>query len=299
MKLTYIIMAHKLPEQLVRLVQRLDTPDATFLIHVDRKTDDGIYRQILHSLEGRNNVYFLERRRVYYCDFTHVAVALGALREQRELGIPFDYVLLLTGQDYPTRSGAQLQAYLAAHAGRSFMEYFPLPEKRWGVEDGGISRFTHWHWNIRGRELEFPHAYGPLKAIPMPVRRALLQHLPAYRKLPGDLTVFGGGAYWSLTRECIEYVEKYTAEHPQFVRFFWHARIPEEMFFQTILLNSPLRHTIVNDDLRYIAWTQSRHPVILRSDDYEKVRESGKLFARKFDLTIDAAILDMIDGSAP
>jgi hypothetical protein len=299
MKLTYIIMAHKLPEQLVRLVQRLDTPDATFLIHVDRKTDDGIYGQAVDSLGGYKNVHFMKRRRRYYGDFDHVAITLDGLCDQREFGIPFDYVLLLTGQDYPTRSGAQLQAYLAKHPGQSFMEYFPLPEKRWGVEDGGTNRFAHWHWNIRGLEFEFPHAFGPLRAIPLPLRRSLLENFPVHRKLPDGLSFFGGGAYWSLTRRCIEYVEKYIEGHPQVVKFFQYTRIPEEMFFQTILLNSPLRHTIVNDDLRYIAWTRSRHPTILRSDDYEKVRDSGKLFARKFDQTIDAAILDMIDESAP
>ena len=54
---------------------------------------------------------------------------------------------------------------------------------------------------------------------------------------------------------------------------------------------------IINTYLTYLEWPidYSGHPKILAKNDFEKIRESEKLFARKFDMTIDSDILDMID----
>ncbi|NJN99140.1 MAG: hypothetical protein HC875_36125 [Anaerolineales bacterium] len=73
--------------------------------------------------------------------------------------------------------------------------------------------------------------------------------------------------------------------------------MPDELFFQTVLLNSPLRDTIVNDDLKHIQWSTptSAHPDIFSKEDFEKLNRSPKLFARKFDTKHDTVILDLID----
>jgi hypothetical protein len=64
-KLAYIISAYKLPEQLRRLVETLATDTSSFVIHVDKKTDDGTYRRMVSSLDQLGNVHFLERHRSY------------------------------------------------------------------------------------------------------------------------------------------------------------------------------------------------------------------------------------------
>ena len=73
--------------------------------------------------------------------------------------------------------------------------------------------------------------------------------------------------------------------------------MPDEIFFQTILLNSPFQRMAVNDNLRYIEWPNpdSGSPVILCKGDFGKLISSPKLFARKFDVTVDADVLDLID----
>jgi hypothetical protein len=54
----------------------------------------------------------------------------------------------------------------------------------------------------------------------------------------------------------------------------------------------------VNDNLPYIEWNDlnSGSPAILRNADLEKLIASSKLFVRKFDVTIGADVLDMING---
>jgi hypothetical protein len=68
------------------------------------------------------------------------------------------------------------------------------------------------------------------------------------------------------------------------------------MFFETILMNSPLKSRVVNDSKRYVDFTRKeRHPKILTKDDLENMKKSGKFFARKFNLAVDKDILDIID----
>jgi hypothetical protein len=58
----------------------------------------------------------------------------------------------------------------------------------------------------------------------------------------------------------------------------------EEIYFQTILLNSKYINNIINDNLRYIDWDSGRggYPAFLDKTDYEKIKHSNKIFARKF-----------------
>jgi hypothetical protein len=86
---------------------------------------------------------------------------------------------------------------------------------------------------------------------------------------------------------------------PDIVGFFRHTYIPDELFFHTMLLNSPMRDTVVNENLRFIAWDPGRpNPRTLVRGDLEVLRRSGKLFARKFDPLVDGDILDSLDQEA-
>jgi hypothetical protein len=111
------------------------------------------------------------------------------------------------------------------------------------------------------------------------------------------LEPFGGSSYWCLARDCIEYVHRFVHENRAFVNWFKTVDVPDEIFFQTILMNSSLAVNLVNDDLRYMEWPvpDSGSPSILRVEAFERFIRSPKLFARKFDASIDAQVLDRID----
>ena len=127
MKIAYIISAYKYPEQLIRLISRLNSETNNFFVHVDKKTDSKIYYQVADSLRHFSNVYFLERHKCYWGDFSHVNATIKGIEEIFSRSIPFDYVFLLTGQDYPIKSNSQIEKFLIENQRKSFMEYFPLP----------------------------------------------------------------------------------------------------------------------------------------------------------------------------
>lgn len=45
----------------------------------------------------------------------------------------------------------------------------------------------------------------------------------------------------------------------------------EEIYFQTVLMNSRLKGTIINNNLRYIDWSNKNPPKILQDIDFEKI----------------------------
>jgi hypothetical protein len=272
LRLAYIISAyHRLP-QVARLVRRLNAEGARFFVHVDKKTDDGAYASLESSLEDLPAVHFLDRHTCHWGGFGHVRATLKGIDELVKRGDPFDYAILLTGQDYPIKPNEHIERFFETQRPKSFLGFSPLPSESWSPR-GGLDRIEYRHLRLYGH-----HLRSPLK-----------------RPFPSGVRPYGGGAYWCLSRDCIEYVARFVVRRPDVVSFFRHVDIPDEIFFHTILLSSELRDTIVNDNLRYIDWTQGRRPAILRARDLEALRASPKLFARKFDMDQDETVLDLID----
>jgi Core-2/I-Branching enzyme len=140
MKIAYIVLAHQLPNQFVRLVHRLQTDNAAFFIHIDKKTDRETYRKMISPLLHYENIYFIERLPRYYGDFNHLRATLNGIRQILDSGMHFDYVVLLTGQDYPIKNNRIIEKTLQEGGACSYMEYFKLPSEHWEGENGGIDR---------------------------------------------------------------------------------------------------------------------------------------------------------------
>jgi hypothetical protein len=295
MNVAYVISAYKLPSLLVRLVRRLDAPGTSFFIHVDAKTSAGEYRAMTEPLADRENVQFLPRHPCYWGDFGHVRATLKGMAALLESRRPFDYVVLLTGQDYPLRSNAAIAEALRQADGRVLMRASPLPNQHWS--EGGMDRIEHWHFRFRGRPLSFPGA--PFRSAAANAAWSLpARVLRLRRRFPGGLQPYGGSSYWSMPADCVPYVLETVSRDPGFAEFFQHVHVPDEIFFHTLVMNSPFRDRVSADDLRYHDWEAGAdHPGILTIADFEKLMRSGKLFARKFDPTVDAAVLDRIDRS--
>ncbi len=220
-RIAYIILAHKLPEQLVRLVRRLNTATTSFLVHFDKKADAESYRRMTEPLSRYENVHFLDRHARYYGDYNHVKATLEGIQKLSALGIQYDYVVLLTGQDYPIKSNSQIQRALQESGGQSFLEYFSLPnEEHWETGNGGLDRVYYWHLHWRGWEFAFLKKNRYLEPMPDWLWSALSAIFPIKRDFPWDFKLFGGSAYWCLARDCVEYINNFMRRNKAFVKVF-------------------------------------------------------------------------------
>ena len=302
MRIAYIISAYKLPILLIRLVHRLHTPTSIFIIHVDRRTDNNQYREIVSGLGHLGNVIFLKRHNCHWGDFGHVRATLKGLGYLSDHKINFDYVCLLTGQDYPIKSNAYIEAFLQCSSGKEFVSYYPFPNPSWTATGGGLRRIEQWHFRFL---TDWPFRFlDPF--VHLPSRREFRSKIKSAiyssinmmfskRTLPGNMRPFGGPGYWCITRECAEFVNTFVNANPKFVKFFKYVDIPDEVFFHTIILNSTFAQNVINDDLRCIDISGRYGPRIWQKRDLEMLTQSKGLIARKFDTAVDSEILDLID----
>jgi hypothetical protein len=275
MRIAYVVVAHKNSEQVVRLVRRLATDQATFVVHVDRKASATVDANIRSGTRAVADVHFVKRDRCFWGGFGMVRAVLRSIDYIIDQEVPFEYVVLLSGQDYPLRSPGEIELFLRNSGGRSFMQVARLPTPFW--QEGGLPRIEKVHLISYGR-LRF-HLRVPWR-----------------RQIPGGLTPYGGEAWWCFARPVVQYIHEFVECHRPFVRFFHHVLHPDEVFFQTIVMNSPLADSVVDDHLRYVDWSTDPGPAVLRASDFEKLTHSAKLFARKFDETMDSEILDLLDN---
>ncbi len=300
-KIAYIILAHKLPELLVRLVERLDSPRALFLIHVDRKTRPEVFGRMRRPLAGRENVTFLPRHVHHWAGWGHVRASLKGIFHLVRNRVDFGYAALLTGQDYPIKPRHEIESFLAAGGTREFLYLSPMPRSDWG-EGGGMERIETWNFHFQGKMRRFPGkerfdsrlltwAWAHVNRTWQPRREFLTGFEP-----------YGGHCYWCLTRECIEYVHDFVVSNPHFVRFFRWTWAPDHFFYSTIVGNSRFKVHATLDNLRYVDWDRDRArasgrhpPAVLETGDLPRLAGSNALFGSKFDLEIDAEVLDAID----
>jgi hypothetical protein len=274
-RIAYVVSAYKNPRHLSRLIRRLQTGSETsFLVHVDRKTDEATFRAMLAGVADVDNIRFLPRHSCHWGGFGHVRASLKGLRELAREGEP-DYVILLSGQDYPIKSNAFIREFLERGEGQSFFLHFPLPTENW--RRGGLDRLQDWHIRYHGLHIR----------------------LPLHRRLPGGLRPWGGSAYWIASRSALRTIIHFLESNPRYEHFFKHVDIPDELFFQTLLLNSPEAERCVDFRLHYTEWSREPAPAILVKDDLPHLLDSSCLFARKFDAAIDSEILDLIDEQLP
>jgi hypothetical protein len=103
-----------------------------------------------------------------------------------------------------------------------------------------------------------------------------------------------------LSRKLCEYI-CYSPEVKRFKRFYRHTFIPDEGFFQTVIMNTNYEGTFVNDDKRTIVWvpigTIKLRPKDFTSKDAKFLIASQGLYARKFDETVDAGILSILESN--
>ena len=108
MRLAYLILAHNTPNHLCRLVRALNSPNAVFFIHVDRKSTIRSYRDSL----SQPKVTFLEDRvDVYWDGFSRVDATIKLINESLNCSPESGYLVLLSASDYPLRSPTYIEDF--------------------------------------------------------------------------------------------------------------------------------------------------------------------------------------------
>lgn len=140
--LNYLILAHKNPAQVTRLIRALRTDATWFYVHVDRNAAIGPFQRLLAAEE---NCYLVEpREKGTWGDLGIVYATLHALRQVVADGRT-GHCVLLSGQDYPIKSNDHIAQHFARHPSASFVKATSLPDSMW--DHGGRDRLEYYKFN--------------------------------------------------------------------------------------------------------------------------------------------------------
>lgn len=283
MRTAHLIIAHKNPEQIERMIKRLQHPDFDFYIHVDKKVDI----ELFSNLKFLPNVYFIKNRvDVKWACYDQIKATLISIDEICRVKKEYGFINHLSGQDYPLKPVEELALFFKNNLGKEFITYRDILDD-WKEAQMRYDRFHFINFRINGKLI-----------VGRDILEKLARLIFGKRKIPYNLRPYGGSAFWMLSPEVALYVTKRIENDKRLRRFFYFTWAGDEVLFQTIILNSIFKERVVNENYRYIDWSEKReNPKILGENDFQKLKESSMLFARKFDMAEDHKILDRIDST--
>jgi hypothetical protein len=284
----YLILAHTLPQQLKRLVDRLNGAGVHFFIHVDAKADI----QSFQSMISHQNVFWCERREnCIWGDFSMVKATLHLMKDVEAKAAGTGMCVLISGQDYPMRSEEQIRNFFQANAACIHMDFHPA-EQVW-KDFRARTHFYKIQHSDKRLDYTLFHRWEPkgyLKLLLKGHIKSLLEEkIWKPRKPPFTFKFYGGSQWWAMPAAMIAKIIAFVHAHEKdLFDFFQDSLIPDEFFFQTIVgyLRDTGQDICLKPPVTYVRWDGNRHPqpVVFSEEDLAELKllPQHTLFARKF-----------------
>lgn len=273
MRIAHLILAHKNPSQLERLIIALQHPSFFFYIHVDKKASI----QQFEYLNKYNNLFFIKNRtKIYWAGYGTIQATVNGIREI--LPAKYDYINVISAQDFPLKTAEEIYNFFLRNAGKQFITCESVKDS-WHEAEVRITKYHLINWRIPGKyQLE-----------------KIINRILPKRKFPLNYTMVGRSNWFAVTSDAAKYIIDFLDQHPEVIKFFKLSWGADELIFSTILYNSAFKDKIA-DNFIYADWSEKKaHPKILKTEDYNALINSDKLFGRKFDADADAVILGMLE----
>lgn len=294
MKLAILLLCHKNAKQINLLLDTLKHPDIDFYVHMDKKAN------IVNQITKRPDIHFLPddlRVDVKWGGFSMIEATRNLL-ETAYKGKRYDYFWLCSGQDFPLVSSQKIIKYFQNHIGLNFISYWP------SFHFHNANRENHYD---KRNAIFFPQFLMDRSLIKRILKRIYIEisggwnyTISVFRRKDKFSIVpfYYGPSWWALTNEFIQWSLHYIKVNPWYSEGYKNALNPDESFFQTLLMLSPFKQKR-QDYLHYIDWSprtgkRRNSPNTLTISDFEKMKESGYLMARKFDMDVDQDIINKL-----
>lgn len=282
----YIVISHRNPPQVLRLVRALkEDSEAVVLVRHDQRASTLPDAEI----EAAGGEAVSGEVEPGWGDWRHLRSILHCLHEAATRHDP-PWTLIVSGQDYPVRAPREIASEL-----RDASEDARLGSIR-EVEPGSAPD-DEFHLRCLYRHYDRPRGMPGLPLVMRPlVYTRDLPSLVGFRRLrPWPLRPYVSADWLTLGRRALGAVLD-AADDPRLMRHFRRVAVPSESFFASVLLNRP-DLVVDGDNRRFVRFARlgAAHPDTLTSVDLDRVLASGADFARKFDITVDAEVLDRLD----
>lgn len=258
MKLAYLILAHGNFLHLQRLLNALAAPNTDIYLHIDAKA------QIPSELGLPEQVQLIPRRAVTWGGFSLLEAIMALCRQA--LSSDADYLLLLSGSDYPIMSREKLEQILSEQ--KEFINTKAVP-----FTSKPLSRFNRYHFKDLERQKP------KLKDRALSLIERVLKRIPLKRKIP-ELTLHAGSTWFALSKACVAEVVRYTDKNPKVYQFFKNSLCPDEAYLQTIIAQSSFASRC-RPNLSFVKWEEGRaNPKAINLNDLEALKKRQTFISR-------------------
>lgn len=284
-KHAYLIMAHHQMELLKILIECLDYELHDIYIHIDKKW--GFENsEALCSVAKKSKVFLLNRRiSVKWGRYSVIQCELALLKEASRNH--YEYYHLLSGVTLPLKKPEYIHSFFSSKSGMEFI-HFDSSE----IDKTVYDRVAKFHFFVNRTNGKAMKRINRLIMMPQKLIDRGKKYHVKFQK---------GSNWFSITDELAQYVIKKEKTVKKMFRF---SCCGDEMFLQTLVANSEFIERVCPNNfldsyatIQYcIDWKRGR-PYIFKESDYNALMESGMCFARKFDLNVDAIIVEKIRNS--
>lgn len=269
-RIAFILLSHKDPEGIIRQATQLTQAGDYIAIHYDASAPRHEFERIQEALADNPNVTFAKRRvKCGWGEWSLVDATLKAVEAAVDAFPRATHFYMISGDCMSIKSAEYAHEFLDAED-VDYIEAFDFFDSDWIKTGMKEERLIYRHvLNERKHKTLF---YAMLKTQ---------KKLGLKRKIPEDIQVMIGSQWWCLRRRTIEWVLDFIRQRPDVMRFFRTTWIPDETFFQTLVMHVVPEAEVRTRTLTFLLFTDYGMPVTFYNDHYDLLLSQDYLFARK------------------
>ena len=286
-KHAYLIQAHDDFYILEHLIKMIDNEVNDIYIHIDKKVKDFDFNYY-KNLAKKSSVYFTKRIDVRWGSYKQIQSELILFTEAYKKH--YTYYHLLSGIDLIIKPSKEIYEFFEKNKGYEFITF----DNHNKVMESAEERINYYHF--------FTNNFRSKNRIIHKISCSLHSRIINFqksknikRKVPFEIRK---GSNWvSITDELVGYI----LQNKAFIKkYFKNSYCADELFIQTLVYNSKFYEKVYskidndyNGSKRFIDWERG-NPYIFKESDYNKIINSNRFFARKFNSKVDKNIVDKI-----
>lgn len=270
-----LMTVYKDVEQINHLISKVPV-DWGIYVHIDLKSKINT-----SEIEARATTF--KKYRIYWGSLEHVKAFLYLM--EVATSNKYDYYHLITGQDYFASNPNDFDKILGNDL-NSYLDLFRIPRKDWrgGEYSVALIKSLSSYGDIR---------YGILHKVNSFLTLIQKSFIDTHKQ-PKDWNLYGGSVYCSLHYGFVSWILQ-SSKTQKLLKFLKNTTCGEEVFFQTLIMESPYKDKVCNTHLRYIDWSSWCPPKILKQEDYNAIISNKCLFCRKLDYQYSSELVELLD----
>lgn len=284
-KQAYLIVAHKCDKSFLTLLRMLDHPRNDIFIHMDKKNK--LYDEAsVEKLMSYSPIRHTKRTKVSWGAYSMINAELLLLELATSVGV-YEHYHLLSGEDLPIKKQDIITSFFEQYTDKEFVAV---------NSDIFTSQYRTRYYHFF-REVLNKKGHNIVRAVNKVVIK-IQQFLGVYRNQ--NINFQKGSQWFSITDGFARYV---ITQKAWIRKVFRYTFLCDEVFMQTIIINSPFANKLydhsfregTNKNARLIDWKRGK-PYVFQYGDLEEIIESDRMFARKFNADIDSEIIEAVEN---